>query len=562
MKHSIKKLKLLVGTLITAVLFSLLTGCMDLTEQPISGITADEHFRSLKGLEDALTGAYFQLRYYWGGLGPSEMNGGDYMGNLGADLYRDARTSMYQYNTYSPGLNSSSPIITHIWTQLYKGINNANTVISRAENIDISGDLRQIRVAEARFLRAHYYYLLVVHYGDVHLTLDETIGVETEAFRVPEKEIWQVIIDDLEFAEQHLPVVQTDWGRVTRNAARHHLALVHLWQKNWNNAADYAIAVIESGHNRLLNNFADVFHIDNQQNEEIIWSVQYTTDLTANRPGNWQHLAHTLRYDNFPGMHRNLIDGRGWSRLMPTDYLMTEIFGNDYRPDGAHGNRINIKNDSRYYASFREVYQYTNQATIPYEGVFVGDTSAYVTTDPYVQEWTDEQIAEKTYRVLRVNDWVTQWYPSGEKFRDPARDHFNDSHGTRDVFVMRLAETYLLAAEALLMAGRLEEAVEYFNEVRKRAEAPDETIPLITIAEIDIDEILDERARELAGECHRWPTLKRTGKLLERVRAYNTRRGDTPTTASENIREYHLLRPIPQIQIDRSTNEYPQNPGY
>lgn len=562
MKQLSRTFKLIIGVFIIFGIIFLLEGCIDLTENPVSGITADEHFYEPKGFENAVLGAYYPLRFYWGGLGDDQASGGDYMGNLGTDLYRDARTSFFEYNTYSPGLNPSSHVLSYIWTQLYRGINNANAVISRAEDVDMRDDLRMKRVAEARFLRAHYYYLLVIHYGNVHLTLDETVGVETEAFPAPTQDIWQVIIEDLEFAEQNLPVIQDDWGRITVNAARHHLALVHLWQGNWTKAADYAIAVIESGHNQLLDNFADIFDIDNQQNAEIIWSVQYTTDQTANDPGNWQHLAHTMRYDQIPGMHRNLIDGRGWSRVMPTDYLMTEIFGNDYRPGGAHGDRINIKNDSRYYASFREVYYYTDPGGIPYDGVSVGDTSAYVTTDPYVQEWSDDKIDSRTYMVLRIEDWVTQWYPSGWKFYDPARAHFNDSDGTKDVIVMRLAETYLLAAEALYMDGRAEEAVHYINEIRKRAEAPGETIPLLSAAELDIDEILNERARELAGECHRWPTLKRTGKLLERVRAYNTRRGDTPTTASENIKEYHLLRPIPQIQIDRATNEYPQNPGY
>jgi starch-binding outer membrane protein, SusD/RagB family len=555
----------LFGVVLSAGLFFMVAGCVDLTENVVSGITADEHFNSLDGFEDAVIGAYQPLRHWIGGRDSG--SGIDKLGNLGTDLYRDARLSEAWYNTYSAGLNPTSPAITYVWNHFYRGINNANTVINRADEINMSAELRQTRVAEARFLRAHYYYILVTHYGPVHLTSEETRGAETEANRTSEEEIWQLIIDDLEFAVQHLPNVQADWGRATRNAARHHLALAHLWLQNWEQAADYAISAIESGHNRLLDNFADVFHIDNQENDEIIWSVQFTTDQTANSPGNWQHLGHTMRYDQVPGMHRNLIDGRPFSRLMPTDYLMTEIFGNDYRPGGAHENRINIKNDSRYYATFREVYTYTDPGSIPEEyiaqGVSVGDTSIYVTTDPFVNyEWTEDDIAEKTYLVLRIEDWVTQWYPSGEKFRDPARAHFNEGSGTRDVFIMRLAETYLLAAEALLMDERPAEAVEYFNAVRIRAEAPGETIPLMTAAELNIDEILDERARELAGEGHRWATLKRTGTLLDRVRAHNTRRGDTATTAAENIQEHHLLRPIPQTQIDRTTNEYPQNPGY
>jgi hypothetical protein len=85
---------------------------------------------------------------------------------------------------------------------------------------------------------------------------------------------------------------------------------------------------------------------------------------------------------------------------------------------------------------------------------------------------------------------------------------------------MRLGETYLIAAEALMMQGKLTEAAFYFNELRKRAAFPGVEIPLISAEELDIDLILDERGRELAGELQRWPDLKRTGKLVERVRKY------------------------------------------
>jgi hypothetical protein len=125
----------------------------------------------------------------------------------------------------------------------------------------------------------------------------------------------------------------------------------------------------------------------------------------------------------------------------------------------------------------------------------------------------------------------------------------------RDFIIYRLGETYLIAAEALMMQGMLDEAADYFNEIRRRAEAPGQEIALIEPGELNIDEILNERSRELFGEYMRWKDLKRTGTLLERVRAHNER-------AAPNIQDHHLLRPIPQSQIDRTDGNFPQNPGY
>ncbi|UFH57128.1 RagB/SusD family nutrient uptake outer membrane protein [Spirosoma sp. KNUC1025] len=144
------------------------------------------------------------------------------------------------------------------------------------------------------------------------------------------------------------------------------------------------------------------------------------------------------------------------------------------------------------------------------------------------------------------------------KFMDPTRASLNEAQSARDVFVIRLAEVYLIAAEAQMKLGNLQAAADYINVVRTRAAKSGKSAAMqITSAEVTLDFILDERARELAGEQIRWFDLKRTGKLLDRVRA------DAPDNAV-NIQEYHVLRPIPQTQLDAVTNktEFTQNQGY
>src|SRR6266576_2114692 len=147
-------------------------------------------------------------------------------------------------------------------------------------------------------------------------------------------------------------------------------------------------------------------------------------------------------------------------------------------------------------------------------------------------------------------------FPSLNKFDDPFRSSINETRGSRDFFVARLAETYLIAAEALMRDGRAAEGLPYINAVRRRAAIPGhETEMELTVDQLTQDEILNERARELAGEIQRWFDLVRTHSLVSRVKLYNADGGP-------NIKAFHVLRPIPQIQIDRTSIPYPQNPGY
>src|SRR5437870_958912 len=123
----------------------------------------------------------------------------------------------------------------------------------------------------------------------------------------------------------------------------------------------------------------------------------------------------------------------------------------------------------------------------------------------------------------------------------------------------RPTETYLIAAEALMRDGRPAEGLPYINAVRRRAAIPGHEAEMeLTVGQLTLDEVLNERARELAGETMRWFDLVRTHTLLSRVKTYNWQ----DATGKTSIQPYHVLRPIPQTQIDRTTTPFPQNPGY
>ena len=146
------------------------------------------------------------------------------------------------------------------------------------------------------------------------------------------------------------------------------------------------------------------------------------------------------------------------------------------------------------------------------------------------------------------------------KNQDPNRPSVNELNGSRDVFVFRLADTYLLAAEACHLLNDNLKAAEYINKVRERAAKPGMADAMkVTSSDVNIDFILNERARELGGEGHRWYDLKRTGELFKRM---NNPYMNPATTGL--FKEYHSLRPIPRNQLTRITNpaDFAQNPGY
>jgi hypothetical protein len=156
--------------------------------------------------------------------------------------------------------------------------------------------------------------------------------------------------------------------------------------------------------------------------------------------------------------------------------------------------------------------------------------------------------------VLKDNRWFIQM----NKHSDPTRATAMETRSSRDMFIIRIAEMYLIAAEASMQSGNMTEAVDYMNRLRtKRAIPGKEAAMQIAASDMNIDFILEERGRELIGECLRWFDLKRTGKLVEYVQLYNFE-------ARDNIRPYHTVRPIPQTQLDAVINkdEFKQNPGY
>ena len=435
-------------------------------------------------------------------------------------------------------------------------------MINRAPSIEGMTDaLKTTRVAEARFIRAQNYFLLVQLFGAVHLTLTETSGAITTASRTPVADIYKVIIEDLDFAIQNLPATTADYGRATKPIAENSLAKVYLTraaltndQADYLKAAELAQGVITKYSYKLLDNFADVFAQGaGERNSEVIYSVQYSANVLTNGMGNKSHLWFNSAYDVQPGMKRDLANGRPFSRFRPTPYNSYQVY--------------NTALDGRYNATFKRVYFVNNPGTRMVNGrnvvMNLGDTAIFFPT----VEWTAAEIAAKNYSVFPPSKVSETIYPALTKFLDPTRRDFNDEPGYRDFILFRLGDTYLVAAEALLMSGQADAALPLINTLRRRAArtgaTPAETAANkqameVTAAQLNINFILDERMRELNGEHHRWFDLVRTKQLVNRVKLYNV-------LGAPNVKDIHMVRPIPQTQIDRTDGgnaSFPQNPGY
>ena len=516
-----------------------LLSCTDvLDEQLTGGLTADGVFTDEEGINFALNGAYAAMTEFIGSTGNRET--GWTLIAFGTDTYTNGSDGNFKYfNTYTPDLNASSPIVTEPWDVFYRGINSANAVIGRVDDaIPTQPDKITNITAQARFLRGYYYFWLARVYGPVHYTDQETVGAQTEATRMPLDELYPKIIEDLQFAEDNLPGEQPDFGRATSWAAKAVLADVYLNRKNYDQAAQLAEDIINNGPFSLVKPVSDLWEIGNEENSEVILSAQFSSDLEFDNGGNPAHLYFLMEYDKLPGMKRDVVNGRPWKRFRPTDYLL-DLYDED---------------DQRYDATFTTVW-YANNADNAPEGVKVGDTAVYLPRKPFTQAQKDA----KPYGVSIYNqdEYTEKIYPSSEKWIQPNRLSTNEESGDRDFIEYRLAEIYLIAAEAnaLKAAPDQNKALQYLNAVRMRAYGVDDISELPVINTVDIDVILEERAKELAQEGKRWFDLTRTGKLVDRVKLYNPQ-------AAPNIQPFHALRPIPLNQIDRTSTEFPQNPGY
>ncbi len=300
-----------------------------LEEELVTDVSAASYYTTEKGLQDAVNATYSFLKPFYG----QEI--GFTMTVFGTDTYNNGADGSHKFfNFYDTSLNASAAYARDAWTVWYRGINQANGVINRSANVEMDEAEKTSRLAEVRFLRALYYFNVVTTYGDAHLSLEETEGIEVEANRTSQAEIYnQAIIPDLEFAIATLPNSQSDYGRATKAAAEFLLgkALLTRSYTSFAEGSDASRAealfsnVINNYGFALLDDFADLWDINNQENSEMVFVIpnaKSQVDSGIDTYGHRGHLYFLQEYDVRRGMTRDITNGRPWKRFRPTNFTL------------------------------------------------------------------------------------------------------------------------------------------------------------------------------------------------------------------------------------------------
>ncbi|RTQ48977.1 RagB/SusD family nutrient uptake outer membrane protein [Hymenobacter gummosus] len=495
-------------TLGTLALLGLLTGCGEkwLDVSPNDSVTEENFYQTETDAIQATNAVYSELgkagqyNYALWGIGDIMADNSVTGGGGGGD-----GIEFQQLDNFN--IPATNPVINRLWGGCYVGIGRANVVIQRVPGIaNMSDALRRRCIAEAKFLRAKYYFDLVRAYGEVPLiTVPPTSLDQVNIPRSPVDRVYDQIVQDLTEAStgNDLPnsYAGADLGRATKLAAMGLLAKVQLTRGNRSEAARVAnetITAARAAGKDLWADYADNFKVANENGKESLFEVQYVSGLNQ-----WTQ------------------DGLGFSG--------NEFFGprgQGLTPQGGYGFNI----PEAEFVNGYETGDLRRDVTIwkPGDAYPAGSTSP---SQPASLPGSPNGYGLKKWFVGKTNTNI--W----------------DS--PLNIPVLRLADVYLILAEA---DGPTARGLEAINRVRRRAFG----LPLDQPSTRDLtastpnftDAVIRERRYELAFENDRWFDLKRTGKLLT-----------LPALQAKGVKPFNIVLPIPQSERDANPN-LTQNPGY
>lgn len=547
------KIKNLIKIGLGCMLLMATTGCEKYLDEDLkSQLAPTNTFTSTYGFEVGSAGLYALARSEYNTYG----EGGAYIHN-GACPYEALQAATDIVDVFNSdasltafanlSLTSEERFVASYWNWAYSLVSSANELLLYSEkntNWDSPTDKERFQ-AEARFFRAYAYRTLIYLYGDVPYVETILYDFQLNFTRTPKAEVLSHIIDDLKFASEHLPENpdQVKDGKLTKWAAYHLLSEMYLFQKEYSLAEDAALEVINSGYYQLMKTrfgtakdkpgdvFSDMFLENNQNrlssgNRESIWVMQFEFNTIGGgtNSDDWSRRAWNPQYQSITGfVLADTLGGRGLAQIVPMKWWVgtagTNATGDVpgiFTPTDIRNSNYNIKRNW-YYNNVNETALYGKKSNITEETWF------------------------STKRL----------FPALTKFFYGRQENLSLTGSYKDRMKFRLAETYLLLAEAYLGQNEQEKAADAVNEVRIRAGATK-----VEDTDMTLDYLLDERIRELVGEESRRFTLVRTNKLVDRVKMHND-------ALKDKITENDALWPIPKGIRDANRDaEFPQNPGY
>ncbi len=519
-----------------------------LKEEPRDNIFADNLYLDYDGFVNGLNSLYSLIRE--DRLSQNNSTRAS-LWQMGCDnaFVNGGAAALDPFNNYN-NLHSENGIVVANFNWLYQIVNSANMIVSRAENKEVdwlggsaAADLlnKNKVIGQARLMRAWAYRHLRYGWGPVPLSLEEITGLtyRNDWNRASIEELNAQMEIDLTFARDNLKMKEAT-GMVNSAVASTMLAELYLDMGKNDKAETEALRVINSGDYSLMtsrfginttkpgNAYADIFDNPTPEmgNKEVLW-VQNNA------------------YADVVGSANNYMKNAWFSYYSKDAKLKKYDLDMLYTYNGGKGaGRLSVSDSAfAWYQSFDDRY-----SEFCVKKYYVYPTDASGTTVLTVQ------YTNMTYKTpANLEDhylwpWVRKW-----EYNDPyILDNASNAGQYDDQMFMRLAETYLLAAEALMKQNKTTLAITYLNAVRARSHAS-----AITAAQVNLDFILKERSRELVTEEYRKHTLVRTGKFYEWAIKYN------PRLDASTVNAWNDRFPIPQGIIDSNTGaKMEQNPGY
>jgi len=547
-----------------AIALFALGSCSDyLDEENKSNILSNEYYTTSAGYEGLVNSTYSSLR---------DIYDAPWMFLAGTDLFVEGRNTQPVGLSEYVALAANDTDVANFFYYCYRGIQRANTAVYYYDKTEKTATLDN-RYGEARFLRAYYYFLLVQNFGGVSI-VDQLIDEpKTEFHRNTAEEVYQYIIDEMNASLALVPDNAAQFGRVYKRAIKHYLAKVYLTRgyEEFGGSDDFtkaaALADETIAGQALAISYEDLFWPGKEKNAEILFSIQYSkasmkdilSDGTNQNYWFGPYMGGEGTKNGYPYRSYNLV---------PTWHVYNLYTPSDSRWEGTFMNVFY----SRYYDFYDKAKADRPTLNISYyypQQWELADTAAWRAADLTHRKKTKIYPYDSASWLGTPGVGLDNAKPAVRKFDDPTASFSANGSSQRDVYLARLAETYLIAAEAYFKLNDPGTAADRINEVRRRAAKPGmEANMIIDAGAVTMDFILDERARELLGEYDRWLDLKRTGMLESRTKRFN--RDIRNKYFSKNINPFDglngakkYLRPIPQATLDANSDDtYTQNPAY